>query len=173
MLKFIKSIFDNWAEGQHRGWASWPELLTAFLVVQTHDGSGGPRHRLPGFREWNNVPEGVHFFSVLGGNVRHSYFPIIRGVWIVLRLVLVRESPRGLWRHVSAEDWSSSEDTYLDLALYLLLSACFLGFWIWNPRFIEFICALMRGGPRFNIMPFMRVRVLFRSIWGLLRRLLG
>ena len=65
--------------GEHRGRASWPELLTAFLVVQTHDGSGGPRHGLPGVREGKNAPEGVHFFSVLGGNIRQSYLLIIRG----------------------------------------------------------------------------------------------
>ena len=55
-----------------------------------------PRHRLPGVREGKNVPESVHLFSVFGGNVRQSYFHIIRGVWIMLRLVLVRDSPRGL-----------------------------------------------------------------------------
>ena len=48
------------------------------------------------------MPESVHLFSILGGNGRQSYFPIIGGggggggVWIMLRLVLIRDSPRGL-----------------------------------------------------------------------------
>ena len=118
MLKFIKGIFDNRAEGEHRRRASWPKLLMAFLVIQPHDRSGGPRHRLPGIREGKNTPEGVHFFSILRGNVRQGYFPKIRWVWIVLRLVLIRMSPRGFEDLcLGAEDWSSSEDedTYLDL----------------------------------------------------------
>ena len=79
MLKFIKGIFDNRAEGEHRRSAFWPKLLTAFLVVQPHDRSGGPRHRLSGIREGKKTSEGVHFLSILRGNVRQGYFPVIRG----------------------------------------------------------------------------------------------
>ena len=92
----IKGIFDSRAEGEHRRRTSWPELLTAFLIVQPHDRSGGPRHVLPGIREGKNMSKGVHFLSILRGNVRQGYFPIIRWVWIMLRLVLIRMSFEGL-----------------------------------------------------------------------------
>ena len=39
------------------------------------------------------------------------------------------------------------------------LVSMFLGFRIWNLMFIGFIIVLIQGGPRFNIMPFVRVRV--------------
>ena len=72
------------------------ELLMAFSSSRPITEVEDLRHRLPGVRERKNVPECVHFFRILGGNVRQSYFPIIRGVWIMLRLVLVRETQRAL-----------------------------------------------------------------------------
>ena len=75
MLKFIKGIFDNRAEGKHRRRVSWPKLLPDFLI----DRSGGPRHGLPGIIEVKNTSKGVHFLSILRGNIRQGYFPIIRG----------------------------------------------------------------------------------------------
>ena len=65
MFKFIKGVFDNWAKWKYRGSTSRSELLTAFLIIQTHDWSWGPRHRLPGVREGKNAPKSVTLFSVL------------------------------------------------------------------------------------------------------------
>ena len=111
----------------------------AFFIIQTHNWSWGLRHRLPGVREGKDAPESVHLFSVLGGNVRQSYFPIMGGgggdldhVEVGLdqrqpqRAETVPEGTEDLC--LATEDWSSSEkdDTYLDLTLCLLLSACFL-----------------------------------------------
>ena len=48
----------------------------AFLVVQTHDEVEDLG--LPGIREGKNAPEGVHLLSILRGNVRQCYFPIIK-----------------------------------------------------------------------------------------------
>ena len=120
MLKFIKGIFDNSAEGKHRRRASWPKLLTAFLIVQPNDRSGGPRHGLPGIREGKNTYDGVHFFSILRGNLRQGYFPIIRWVWIVLRLVLIRMCQRALKTCV----WVQRTDPPLKMKTHIWTSLC-------------------------------------------------
>ena len=171
-----KGIFDNWAEWEHRGRTSRSELLLAFFIIRAHNGSWGPRHRLPGVRERKNAPECVHFFCILGRNVRQSYFPIISGVWIMLRLVLVRESHRGLWRPVSGCRglvllWGRWDISGPDLMSTLI--SMFFRFCRWNPRLIGFRIVLIRGRPRFNLMPTVRVRVFFRFIRDLLRRFLG
>ena len=165
MLKFIKGIFDNRAEGEHRRRASCPKFMTAILIVQTNDRSGGPRYGLPGIREGQNTSEDVHLFSILRGNVRQGYFPIIRCFWVVLRLVLTRMSPRGLWRPVSGcrglillWRWR-----YIS-GLHFVFATTYMFFrsrWC-NPRLIGLTWILIQGGPRFNVMLFMRVRMLFR-----------
>ena len=173
MLEFIKGVLDNWAKWKDRGRTSRSELLTAFFIIQTQHWSGRPGHRFPGVRERQNTPEGVYFFRVLWGHVRQSYFPIIRGVWIMLWEVLIRSyswglSPRGLKRPVSGYrgvillwgKWHVSRSWFM-----FALVRVFFGSRRRDPRFIGILIWLVRGRARVNwllmALLFVRVRDLF------------